>query len=148
MASKFADKNGVEEDDDDSSSFEEIEDPVKRLGPVAEGSAHIDLSGAAEPKTLMTDSLKASDTTPPTVSSPPAASVAASMAAPASASSGPISEIRKEEPAAGAPGLTAGAAAGGLRDVLHEIRGLLLSQGKQIEQLTSEVAQLKTKVDR
>ena len=41
---------------------------------------------------------------------------------------------------------SASAAAGGLRDVLQEIRGMLQSQGKQIEQLTSEVAQLKARV--
>jgi len=30
--------------------------------------------------------------------------------------------------------------------VLHEIRGILQSQSKQIEALTSEIAQLKTKL--
>jgi coronin-1B/1C/6 len=41
---------------------------------------------------------------------------------------------------------SASAAAGGLRDVLHEIRSLLQGQGKQIEELTREVAALKAKV--
>jgi coronin-1B/1C/6 len=41
---------------------------------------------------------------------------------------------------------SASAAAGGLRDVLHEIRSLLQGQGRQIEELTREVAALKAKV--
>ncbi|KAK0303916.1 Coronin-like protein crn1 [Friedmanniomyces endolithicus] len=41
---------------------------------------------------------------------------------------------------------SAATAAGGLKEVLQEIRGMLMSQGKQIEELTSEVAALKGRV--
>lgn len=147
MASKFADKDEPEEDDEDSSSFEEVEDPVRRLGPVGQESAQSDLSGAAEPKTLMADGLKASSTSSPP-SQPADSFTEESIASPPTATSVPASELRKEEPVAPASGITTGSAAGGLRDVLQDIRGMLLAQGKQIEQLTTEVAQLKAKVDR
>jgi coronin-1B/1C/6 len=125
MASKFADKEDEPEDDDeDSSSFEEVQKPIER--PVVT---------KAEPKTLASEPVKAKS---PEILSPPETAL------------DPISDLKKDEhPAtvtAAAPGPSASAAAGGLRDVLQEIRGMLQSQGKQIEQLTSEVAQLKAKV--
>ena len=40
----------------------------------------------------------------------------------------------------------ASSAAGGLKEVLGEIRGLLQAQGRQIEALTNEVAELKMKL--
>jgi coronin-1B/1C/6 len=122
MASKFADKDEeAEDDDEDSSSFEEVQKPVER--PTAT---------KVEPKTLASEPVKANSPEP---SSPPAEKVEPL----------PVSEPKQEE-AAAAPAPSASAAAGGLRDVLQEIRGMLQSQGKQIEQLTSEVAQLKARV--
>ena len=139
MASRVAEKEGPEEDDDDSSSFEEIEDPVRRMGSVrANGTSH--MSSAPEPKTLMRD-MSSSGPTIRSDEAPRGASTATS--------STPIStpsDSQKEEPIAATSSSGVSSAAGGLRDVLQEIRGLLLSQGKQIEQLTSEVAQLKAKV--
>jgi len=123
MASKFADKDEEPEaDDDDSSSFEEVQKPVERPSAVK-----------AEPKTLASEPVKSKEVSTP--SSDPADK----------ADSVPVTEAQKEE-ATAAPAPSASAAAGGLRDVLQEIRGMLQAQGKQIEQLTSEVAQLKAKV--
>lgn len=126
MAAKFADKEeDPAEDDDDSSSFEEVQKPVER--PTAKA--------APEPVAA-----------PPVVSSQPtSAFTGESISDMPKATSIPASELEKEEPEQ-APTRSASSAAGGLRDVLQEIRGLLQSQGKQIEQLTSEVAQLKAKV--
>jgi len=139
MASRVAEKEAPEEDDDDSSSFEEIEDPVRRMGSVrTNGTSH--MSSAPEPKTLMKDRSS---------SGPTIRSDDTSRAASAATSSAPIStpsDSQKEEPIAATSGSAVSSAAGGLRDVLQEIRSLLVSQGKQIEQLTSEVAQLKAKV--
>jgi coronin-1B/1C/6 len=122
MASKFADKDEEPEDDDeDSSSFEEVQKPVERPSAIK-----------AEPKTLADEPVKAKS---PEASSPPAEKIEPL----------PVTEPKEDE-AAAAPAPSASAAAGGLRDVLQEIRGMLQSQGKQIEQLTSEVAQLKARV--
>ena len=44
-------------------------------------------------------------------------------------------------------GGAAATAAGGLKDVLSEIKGMIQSQGQQIESLTKEVAALKVKVE-
>ena len=124
MASKFADKDEEPEaDDDDSSSFEEVQKPVERPSAMK-----------AEPKTLASEPVKSKEVSAP--ASPPV-----EKSEPV-----PDTESKKEEAAAAAPTPTPSAAAGGLRDVLQEIRGMLQSQGKQIEQLTSEVAQLKAKV--
>lgn len=128
MASRFADKHAEEEDDDDSSSFEEVEKPIQRpTARTAEGQeAKVGVSTAEPQTTTLEPSL--TQTSPP----PPAASQAASA----------MSEPEPEPPSTTA----ASTATGGLRDVLQEIRSLLQSQGKQIEHLTSEVAQLKSKV--
>jgi coronin-1B/1C/6 len=122
MAAKFADKDEAPEDndEDDSSSFEEVQKPIER------------------------------PTTKSTTETTPGALAGESISEPSKTTSLPVSELeKKDEPSASAvaaPAHSASAAAGGLRDVLQEIRGMLQSQGRQIEQLTSEVAQLKAKV--
>ena len=141
MASKFADKDEAEDEDDDS-SFEEVQKPYER--------PHAAAAKAAEPTRTNTASA------PEPVKAPPPESLTAfsgeSISSPAAATSKPAEELRQAaEPspppaAAAAPAPSASAAAGGLRDVLQEIRGMLQSQGKQIEQLTSEVAELRMKV--
>ena len=130
MASKFADKDDEPEDDDeDSSSFEEVQKPVERPSTTA----------AAAPQ----EAKASQPTTPPASSSAPADS-AASPPIGTSVSASTSSPAKKEESGSRVP--SASSAAGGLRDVLQEIRGMIQSQGKQIEQLTSEVAQLKARV--
>ncbi len=127
MADKFADDEPAEDDDDDTSSFEEVQKPIERPST----------NSAALPSRDVESSLPAASTfTGETVSDQP------------KATSVPVSELEKKDESASstAPVPSASAAAGGLRDVLQEIRGMLQSQGKQIEQLTSEVAQLKAKV--
>ena len=130
MASKFADKDDEPGDDEESSSsFEEVQKPVERPSAVkkdvAEPTSIPPAGSPSQPQPQPAgDSVMGE-----TVSSPPTAEHAKTM----------------EEPAA-TPAPSASAAAGGLRDVLQEIRGMLQNQGKQIEQLTSEVAQLKEKV--
>ena len=42
---------------------------------------------------------------------------------------------------------SASSAAGGLKEVLGEIRGMLQAQSKQIESLTNEVAELKARLN-
>jgi coronin-1B/1C/6 len=79
-----------------------------------------------------------SSITPP---NPAPANTSSKLDAAAEPSSSSSSE---EKPAPATP--SASAAAGGLRDVLHEIRSLLQGQGRQIEELTREVAALKAKV--
>ncbi|KAK3700556.1 Coronin-like protein crn1 [Vermiconidia calcicola] len=129
MASKFADKDeDLEEDDESSSSFEEVQKPVERPTKTSTTDNPTDSTPSGLPKP------PANDFTGESVSSSPAAT------------SIPVAELAKKEEPSAAPTPTPSAAAGGLRDVLQEIRGMLQTQGKQIEQLTSEVAQLKTKI--
>lgn len=132
LADKFADSEEDEvSDHNDDSSFEEIQKPVERPSVVMARTEATKTAAAApaEPKSLSKDSFTGEGVS----------------AAPAS----PASELRDKNtekattpsPPISAP--TASAAAGGLKEVLGEIRGLLISQGKQIEHLTSEIAQLK-----
>lgn len=144
MADKFADKDEEKEDDDDS-SFEEIQKPVERPSVAAARQAEVTRPPPEPTKTT----------------SAPAPAPMAEAKSPVntpytgeglSAASSPLaSDLREKEskpstPTSSAAAPSASAAAGGLRDVLNEIRTMLQSQGKQIEQLTSEVAQLKSKV--
>lgn len=132
FADKFADsKEDEASDHDDDSSFEEIQKPVERPSVMASRAAPTKTSTTAptEPNSLSKDSFTGEGIS--AVSAPSA------------------SELRgqeKEKSAVSPPPTsvpTASAAAGGLKEVLGEIRGLLISQGKQIEHLTSEIAQLK-----
>ncbi|KAK4898605.1 Coronin-like protein crn1 [Elasticomyces elasticus] len=139
LASKFADKDEDEaDDDDDTSSFEEIQKPVERPNVVrqAEKNSTADESTREATRTTTAPAPQPAPVPIPssreTVTTPPAA--------PSKADEKPASE------AISSPQPSASAAAGGLRDVLQEIRSMLQSQGRQIEELTSEVAQLKTKV--
>ena len=59
--------------------------------------------------------------------------------------SAPAPEQPSAEPAAVAR--SASSAAGGLKEVLGEIRGMLQAQSKQIESLTNEVADLKARLN-
>ncbi|KAK5708289.1 Coronin-like protein crn1 [Elasticomyces elasticus] len=139
LASKFADKDEDEaDDDDDTSSFEEIQKPVERPSAVrqAEKNSTADESTREATRTTTAPAPQPASVPIPssreTVTTPPAA---------------PSKTDDKSAPEAiSSPQPSASAAAGGLRDVLQEIRGMLQSQGRQIEELTSEVAQLKTKV--
>jgi len=73
---------------------------------------------------------------------------------PAEPSSAPQSQTQSQlhppqpqsQPQSSASAGSAATAAGGLKEVLQEIRGMLMSQGRQIEELTSEVAALKGRV--
>ncbi|KAK5687068.1 Coronin-like protein crn1 [Elasticomyces elasticus] len=139
LASKFADKDEDEaDDDDDTSSFEEIQKPVERPSAVrqAEKNSTADESTREATRTTTAPAPQSASVSIPSsreaVSTPPAAA--------SKADDKPASE------AISSPQPSASTAAGGLREVLQEIRGMLQSQGRQIEELTSEVAQLKTKV--
>lgn len=131
FADKFADskEDDVDENEDDS-SFEEIQKPVERPSVAAARAEPTKTTTAppAEPKSLSKNSFTGEGIS--AASTPPASE---------------LREQEKEKSAASppAPAPTASAAAGGLKEVLAEIRGLLISQGKQIEHLTSEIAQLK-----
>lgn len=148
MADKFTDKAADEEEqeDEDASSFEEVQKPVER--PSAASAARQALSMGA-PTQAQPEASKTSSAAVPEPAEPKSLASRAfggeAMSSPASAASTSAAE-KDERPVEGASAPSASTAAGGLRDVLHEIRGMLQNQGKQIEQLTSEVAQLKAKV--
>jgi len=133
MAAKFADAEEVDSPDEDSSSFEEVQKPVEQ--PTAAKTAK-KVTAASSVDRVEVEAASAASGGSGTQSESPAVPHA--------------SETGKRNPAedvnGSATSLIAASAAGGLRDVLQEIRSMIQSQGKQIEQLTSEVAQLKAKV--
>lgn len=163
MASKFADKDEAEEDDDeDASSFEEIQKPVERPAAVQATRQEVK-TGVSDEKTAEAARTSAAAAPQPANDMAGTAGSAASAAysgetvtSPPAATSKAAAELRQpdDKPSEAAtqtatspqPQPSASTAAGGLRDVLQEIRGLLHTQSKQIEQLTSEVAELKTRV--
>jgi coronin-1B/1C/6 len=137
MASKFADKDEGQ-DEDEEEPFEEIQKPVER--PTAVQAAKREPEPSRAPAPAVTEPPK------------PAPAASTTTAAAPAAIAKPTEEPAKTDDATQTatspqPQPSVASAAGGLRDVLQEIRGMLQSQGKQIEQLTSEVAQLKAKVE-
>lgn len=148
LADKFADKEGEEADDvRDDSSFEEIQKPVERPSVIAARQAE-----ASKPASVVSKTSSAPASQPNAEPKSLASNTGEGVPA---ASVKPASELREESkstapnstaPASSQAGPSASAAAGGLRDVLHEIRSMLHTQGKQLEQLTSEMAQLKLKL--
>ncbi|KAI7621323.1 hypothetical protein KC319_g18542, partial [Hortaea werneckii] len=164
MASKFADRD--DEDDEESnnttansepSSFDEIQKPVQR--PAAAQAARQEVkTGASDEKTAEV----ARHSPPPTsgsearkveeVRKPSGNDTAPMTTQQPSSSSGTSSPVPQAQQTSGVgngagAGATAATAAGGLKDVLSEIKGMIQSQGQQIESLTKEVAALKVKVE-
>jgi coronin-1B/1C/6 len=125
MAEKFADKDETEDDVKGDSTFEEIPKPVQR--PAVAAARQADVSRPQSAESRVSDA-------PPSEPKPDANSSEGSSESKPTASTSSI------------PVPSPSAAAGGLRDVLNEIKTMLQSQAKQIEHLTSEVAQLKAKV--
>ncbi|QIX01010.1 hypothetical protein AMS68_006527 [Peltaster fructicola] len=119
IASKFTTDDA--EDDEDASSFEEIAKPVER------------------------PSRQATDPTPTTSAPPPqpAEEFSGETVTTPVTTSKPVSELTKSSEAAQPATSSIAGAAGGLKGVLDEIRGLLKEQAKAIELLTQEVADLK-----
>ncbi|EMC99139.1 hypothetical protein BAUCODRAFT_31450 [Baudoinia panamericana UAMH 10762] len=158
MASKFADREDDEEGEDGGAdSFEVVQKPVERPGAAlaARQEAKVGVSDEKTKEASRT-SVKP-EPEPVNGASAHAASNSASVSgetvtSPPSATTQPPSELKQSQDkptgdsAPPAAPSSMSAAAGGLRDVLQEIRGMLQAQGRQIEQLTSEVAQLKAKV--
>nr|POF05831.1 coronin-like protein crn1 [Quercus suber] len=140
MADKFADKDAEDddEDDDDASSFEEVQKPVERPSVIA--------ATRRELKPVASD-VKPTDTTFPS----DAPQVSSSSSNGVSAAESPQKDEKPAKsshtPSASTSSTSAASAAGGLREVLQEIRTMLQTQGQKIEELTSEVAQLKAKVN-
>ncbi|RMX97590.1 hypothetical protein D0867_12722 [Hortaea werneckii] len=162
MASKFADKDDDEDEkpktaaDEEPSSFDEIQKPAQR--PAAAQAARQEVkTGVSDEKTAEV----AKQSPPPTSTSEarkaeevrkPSGNDTATTAPQASSSSGASSPAPQPTPSTSSPaptagGATAATAAGGLKDVLSEIKGMIQSQGQQIESLTKEVAALKVKVE-
>ena len=142
MASKFAEKDAAEEsEDDDASSFEEIPKPVQRPGAASRQEQKVGISSPP----------KQQDTTPtPSAAEPQAARQEQKVGI-----SSPVKQqdvtptpppTASSEDAGAAPTRSASSAAGGLKEVLGEIRGMIQAQSRQIEELTREVAELKTRV--
>jgi len=151
MASRFADRDrDLEEDnedeDEDSSSFEEVQKPVER--PAATLAARQEVkTGVSDAKTAEAarSSLPKSEQQPQTQTQTHVDGKSSSLDHDAKTqTSAPTAAPATPSQPAAPP--AASSAVGGLKDVLQEIRGMLQSQGRQIEQLTSEVAQLKAKV--
>ncbi|KAK3671942.1 Coronin-like protein crn1 [Recurvomyces mirabilis] len=161
MASKFADKDGeADEEEEEEEPFEEIQKPVERPH-AALASRQEPRGGVPEEKPTEEkprEAVRSGVPEPAPVASHErenghvgGASTGETVAPKETLTSKPTDESRQAEDtstgnASANPAPSASAAAGGLREVLQEIRGMLQSQGKQIEQLTSEVAQLKAKV--
>jgi coronin-1B/1C/6 len=150
-ADRFADRsNGAE-----ASRAEDDEEPEEWKQPTRSRQTQI-----REPEPSSTSASQEKRETPSssTTSSSTAAAVKPLNLAPTtvttsanlSSSAEQASSEEKSSSSAAAGSLSstpsASAAAGGLRDVLHEIRSLLQGQGRQIEELTREVAALKAKV--
>ncbi|EME45086.1 hypothetical protein DOTSEDRAFT_70964 [Dothistroma septosporum NZE10] len=155
MANKFADNGEPDNDHDSDGSFEEIQKPVERPSvAAARQEAKVMQSPASQPTSAKQPSDPVSRQEAKVASEPlsqpaepksPANSSRAGEGVSA-ASATPANDKADEPTSRSVSSSTPAAAAGGLRDVLNEIRGMLQGQGKQIEQLTSEVAALKAKV--
>ncbi|KAI7520905.1 DUF1900-domain-containing protein [Hortaea werneckii] len=162
MASKFADKDDDEDEkpktaaDEEPSSFDEIQKPAQRAA-AAQAARQEVKTGSSDEKTA---EVAKSSPSPPTTSTSeakkaeevrkPSGNDTATTAPQASTSSGASSPAPQPTPSTSSPAPAAGAAAtaaGGLKDVLSEIKGMIQSQGQQIESLTKEVAALKVKVE-
>lgn len=137
-ASKFAD-NDEESSDDDASSFEEVPKPAERPR-AALIERQEEKTGVKTPP--QAETLK-SPTFEPTKTSSAPAPAAASAPSPTT-SSRPTSS--SEATKASEPTPTAKGAAEGIKGVLQEIKGMLAAQSGQIESLTREVAELKSRL--
>jgi coronin-1B/1C/6 len=148
MANKFADKDAESSDDEPSSPFEEIPKPIQRPTSTV-GARQEQKVGVSEPP-------KHSDLTPTPVATasapepsrapaPSSRNVSESQATPSAPA--PAADQPSADTSSAAPSRSASSAAGGLKEVLGEIRGLLQAQSKQIEALTNEVAELKARVN-
>ncbi|KAI7660198.1 hypothetical protein KC319_g8715, partial [Hortaea werneckii] len=170
MASKFADKDDEDDDeeprnaaDEEPSSFDEIPKPAQR--PAAAQAARQEVkTGASDEKTVeaarhsppptsSSEARKAEEVRKPSGNDTAPTTTTITQQQQPSPSSGASSPVPQAQPspaaaaAGGVGGTGAAAAAGGLKDVLAEIKGMIQSQGQQIESLTKEVAALKVKVE-
>ncbi|KAK5118421.1 hypothetical protein LTR62_002935 [Meristemomyces frigidus] len=159
MAARFADKDAEEEDEEEEEEpFEEIQKPVERPQVALASRQEAKTSGADEktqetlrsPPALTSNGAALTRHDDPT---PPSAFTGETLAPADLSPPKPASELRNPSPppqsspnASSTPAPSASAAAGGLREVLQEIRGMLQSQGKHIEELTQEVAGLKARI--
>jgi len=151
LASRFADKDAAEasdenDDDDDASSFEEIPKPVDRSALASRQEQKVGLS----PPPKQQDTTTASTPTSTTSAAEPQAARqeqkvgVSSQLIQQDITPAPVAETKDEGAAsATAPARSASSAAGGLKEVLGEIRGMIQAQSRQIEELTREVAELK-----
>ncbi|KAK5114788.1 Coronin-like protein crn1 [Meristemomyces frigidus] len=162
MAAKFADKDAEEDDEEGStSSFEEVQKPVERPAAVQAARQEVKVGVSDEKTAEAARTSIAAGPKPVNGAAAPTGSVGTAeegVLASETETSRPTAlsksadELRNQDEkpteAATQPsvGRSASSAAGGLKDVLQEIRGMLQTQSKQIEQLTNEVAELRTKV--
>jgi coronin-1B/1C/6 len=152
MANKFAAKDAEESSDEEPSSpFEEISKPTQRPTSIIAARQEEKVGVRTPPmqqqqeRSLPTPTASAPAPEPSRV---PSASqtVNESPAAAASSSATPSTEQQSSAEPTSSITRSASSAAGGLKEVLGEIRGLLQAQGRQIEALTNEVAELKMKL--
>ncbi|WPH02749.1 coronin-like protein crn1 [Acrodontium crateriforme] len=176
MASKFADKDGEQDnDDDDASSFEEIAKPVERPSVVAAAarqeakvgnndskSTDLPFSSPSKSNVAASAPVVETKTSSSNISTNNNTSNTNSSGNSYGSGSGsgsgngngngstsrPTSSPNDDppQPSSSTPSSTPASAAGGLRDVLHDIRTMIQSQSEQIQSLTREVAALKAKI--
>jgi coronin-1B/1C/6 len=152
MANKFAAKDAEESSDDEPSSpFEEISKPTQRPSSIIAARQEEKVGVRTPPmqqqqeRSLPTPTASAPAPEPSRVPSATAAPSSQSTNDSPAASSASSTEQPSSEPTSSIT-RSASSAAGGLKEVLGEIRGLLQAQGRQIEALTNEVAELKMKL--
>jgi coronin-1B/1C/6 len=152
MANKFAAKDAEESSDDEPSSpFEEIQKPTQRptsiIAARQEEKVGVRTPPMQQERSLPTPTASAPAPEPSRVPSATAApSSQSTNDSPAESSSAPSTEQQSSAEPTSSITRSASSAAGGLKEVLGEIRGLLQAQGRQIEALTNEVAELKMKL--
>lgn len=145
MANKFADKDAQSSDEEPSSPFEEISKPVERPSNIIAARQEEKVGVSTPP--MHQDKIP-TPTTTTSASTPEPSRVPSSSQKPAEAPAAtPKPENEPSSTETGGVSRSASSAAGGLKEVLGEIRGMLQAQGRQIEALTQEVAELKTRVN-
>jgi coronin-1B/1C/6 len=146
MASKFADKDAESSDDEPSSPFEEIPKPIQRPSSTVAARQEQKVGLSETPKHVDLAPTPVAAASAPEPSRAPAPSSRNVSESPATTSA-PAPEQSSADTSSSVPSRSASSAAGGLKEVLGEIRGLLQAQSRQIEALTNEVAELKMRVN-
>lgn len=127
MASKYQDNEPESSDDDETSSFEEVPKPVERPTAIQ--------TRAPAPSAVAS---KPAPVSSPTVSTPKASTTPVPQSAPSKSTA---------DTSASAPTSAVAGAAAGIKDFLAEIKGLLETQGKQLNSQSDQISVLTHEVN-